>query len=88
VNQHVQLRSTRIDGECTKKQVGDLIDIVFKLSYKIKILLKDSKNLNIRVEQSLLLSVVAECPLLLLQRDMKLRHLLLKPTKPDPIGMY
>jgi hypothetical protein len=84
VNQHVQLGSIRTDGECTNKQV----DIDFKLSDKFRILLKDSEYLNIRVEQSLFLSVVAECPLLHLQSDMKLHHLLLKPTKPDPIGMY
>jgi hypothetical protein len=50
VNQHVQLWSIRTDSECTNRQIGDLVDIVWKLSDKIMILRKDSENLNIRVD--------------------------------------
>jgi hypothetical protein len=50
VNPHAQLWSIRTDGECTHKQIENLVDIVLKMSEDIRIMRKDNKNLNIRVD--------------------------------------
>ena len=88
VNQHAELGSVRTDGDCTNKPIEGLVDMVLKLSDKIRILRKNSENLNITVDHI----SVSECRYRMSATAVATCHeappTAAKVKTPDPTGMY